>query len=60
MEIKESSSYIVSFNCNGACNYYKIRTYCKEKKPAVVGLQEIRTEEDKKLVRLAVPGYLTV
>ena len=60
MEIKESSSYIVSFNCNGACNYYKIRTYCKEKKPAVVGLQEIRTEEDKKLVRLAVPGYATV
>ena len=60
MEVKESSSYIVSFNCNGACNYYKIRTYCKEKKPAVVGLQEIKTEEDKKLVRLAVPGYNTV
>ena len=60
MELKESSSYIVSFNCNGACNYYKVRTYCKEKKPAVVGLQEIRTEEDKKLVRLAVPGYVTV
>ena len=60
VEIKVFSAYIVSFNCNGAKNFYKVRVYFKEKKPAVLCLQEIRTEEEKKLVRLSVPGYVTV
>ena len=61
IELKESSSYIVSFNCNGAKNIHKVKTYCKEKKPAVVGLQEIRSEDKRKLKRkLVVQGYTTV
>ena len=49
VELKESSAYIVSFNCNGAGNIHKVKTYCKEKKPAIVGLQEIRSEDKRKL-----------
>jgi len=61
VEIKESSAYIVSFNCNGAKNIYKVKEYCKDKRPAVMGLQEIRTDSKNKLKkRLYVPGYETI
>ena len=61
MELKESSAYIVSFNCNGAKNLHKVKTYCKLKRPAIMGLKEIRTGDEKKLKKkLVVPGYVTV
>jgi exonuclease III len=60
VEVKESTACITSFNCNGAKNLHKVKTHCKENKPVAMGVQEIRTGNEKRLHRLAVPGYVTV
>jgi hypothetical protein len=60
IEEKESTACITSFNCNGAKNIYKIKAHCKEHKPVAMGIQEIRSKNNKRLLRLSVPGYVTV
>ena len=49
IEVKESSAYIVSFNCNGAKHFHKVKAYCKENKSAISWFQEIKTGSKKKL-----------
>ena len=43
----EGSVMVISFNMQGNSNARKVRTYIKEHKPAIVGLQETRVKEGK-------------
>jgi hypothetical protein len=59
-QIRDSSSYICSFNMQGVKNgAYTVKDYCKTKSPLIVGLQETKCPPNAGKLKkmLNVPGY---